>query len=800
LYYVKSQPVISDYEYDLLFHYLEDLEKKFPNLIRQDSPTQRLTNQVQSELKKAKHKFPLLSLENTYNIDEVAEKLDKIILEIEKSGIVKDKDLDWQDDISKISTNPQISFYIEPKYDGLSIELIYENGFFQQAITRWDGFEWEDVTENAKTINTLPLKIPYKWKLHVRWEVVVKKSIFEKINKEREKQWLETYSNPRNLASGSLRQLDVSITASRQLDVICYEVLNFKDVDWLRIDEDWWKTIENNHQQSSLNHLKSSSNHLKSFFTHHESLDFLEENGFWVFDFKSIGDLEIKGDLKNKLKLFNPRRWLTKDEILEIVKSQEIKDLLDNQDVEFDWLVIKVDPEKYWSILWSTAHHPKWAFAFKYPAKQVSSQLLDAELSVGRTWVITPVAILDPIEIDGVIVKRATLHNFDFIKEKDIHIKDYLWIQRSGEVIPYVDWVIKERRGDLEIDGDLGDIKKIIKNYIQQAKSKNPDYKNSYLEYLLKYDLLKKDLIEYWSLVKIIEIPYCPVCGWETFHPEWEVALRCINVACPAQIKEKLSYFVSKHWLDIEWLSEKTIELLLNVWLIKDYADIFTLPEKRQELLSLPSFKEKKVENIIKAIEEKKELSLEVFLQALWIEFVWKKTARLIVENLELLDNWKEFLENDYVNFQKLVEYLVSEQWEEFLLSINWIWPKVVQSIKKFFHEKHNQKVIKKLLKYVKIKATSFKKWKFSGQLFVVTGSIPNVSRDKIEKWIEENGWEFSNQVTKETTLLLVGEKPWNSKIKKAKEYNIISYDLYKFLKENWFSFPEKIRIQESLF
>ena len=756
LYYVKSQPVISDYEYDLLFHYLEDLENKFPQFIRKDSPTQRLTNQIQSELKKAKHTYPLLSLENTYNPNDVEEKL----IKIEKDVNAKNMD-----------------FYIEPKYDGLSIELIYEDGFFKQAITRWDGFIWEDVTENAKTINTMPLKISYKWKLHVRWEVVVKKTIFEKINQEREKQGLETYSNPRNLASGSLRQLDASITASRKLDVICYEVLNFKET-WLSY--------------------------------HHESLDFLEKNWFWVFDFKTIGDLEIKWDLGDKLKLSKPRHWLKKEEILEIVKSQEIKDLLDKQDVEFDWLVIKVDNEKYWSVLWNTAHHPKRAFAFKYPAKQVSTQLLDVELSVWRTGVITPVAILDPIEIDGVIVKRSTLHNFDFIKEKDIHIEDYLWIQRSGEVIPYVDSVIKERRnkGDLEIDGDFGDEKKcenLIKNYLQKIKKR--DYKYWYLSYSLKYNLCDQNIIDYGYLIKIIEVPYCPVCGGETFRPDWEVALRCINVACPAQVKEKLSYFVSKHWLDIEWLSEKTIELLLEVWLIKDYWDIFVLPEKRQELLTLPGFKEKKVENIIRAIEEKKEVSLDMFLQALWIEFIWKKTAKLIVENLEINDQVRtqltgaeSGLKGDYVNFQKLVNFLVSEEWEEFLMWINWIWPKVIQSIKKFFHEKHNQQVVEKLLKYIKIKQTSFKKWKFSGELFVITGSIEWIPRDKIEKWIEENWWDFSNQVTKETTLLLVGEKPWNSKIKKAQEYNISSYDLYKFLKENWFSFPTKVKVQEGLF
>jgi len=800
LYYVKSQPIISDYEYDLLFHYLEDLEKKFW-FKRKDSPTQRLTNQLQSELKKAKHKYPLLSLENTYNPDEVGEKLEKL----ESEYWVK-------------------TFYVEPKYDGLSIELIYENWYFKQAITRWDGFVWEDVTENAKTIRTLPLKIPYKWELHVRGEVVVRKSIFEKINKEQEKQGLETYSNPRNLASWSLRQLDASITAKRQLDVVVYEVLNritgfgqdyrigtgLQDEDRITgLEQDnqelvWGQKKNQKRSEKKSEEVRKEEGNKLSFqiSTHTESLDFLEEQGFWIFDLKTIWE-------------FKERHWLNKEQILEVVKSEEIKNLLDKQDIEFDGLVIKVNEEKYWSLIWSTSHHPKWAFAFKYPAKQVSTKLLDIELSVGRTGVITPVAILQPVDFSGVTVQKASLHNFDFIKEKDIHIGDYVFVQRSGEVIPYVVQVIKEKR-NLEsritgLEQDKRNLAKLIENYKKEILFSGTDY-NSYLDYIEKYNI--DNLVEYGHLIKIVEPPYCPVCGWETFHPEWEVALRCINVACPAQIKEKLSYFVSKNGLDIEGLSEKTIELLLKVELIKDYGDIFTLPEKRQQLLALPGFKEKKVENIIKSIEEKKVISLSKFLQALWIEFLGKKTAWLIVHNMEISDNFlwwlsdnkknslkENFLDkNWYVDFNKVVQFLISEKGEEFLISINWIWPKVVESIKKFFHEKHNQKVIEKLLKYVKIKFDDTKQWKFSWQSFVITWSIPWISRDIIEKFIEENGWKFSNQVTKETSLLLVGEKAWNSKIKKAQEYGILTYDLYKFLKENWFVFPENTKVQESLF
>lgn len=732
LYYVKSQPVISDYEYDLLFNYLEDLEKNFLTLIRKDSPTQRLTNQIQSELRKAKHKYPLLSLWNTYNVDEVEEKIDKFI---------KDFEID--------------SFYIEPKYDGLSIELIYENGYFQQAITRWNGFEWEDVTENVKTIKSLPLKINYKWKLHVRWEVVVKKSIFEKINKEREKQWLEIYSNPRNLASWSLRQLDVSITAKRKLDVICYEILNIGDLN---------------------------------FSFHFESLNFLEEKWFLVYDFKYILNVE---NIRNKnLIIFKDRHWLNKKEILEVVKSEYIKNILDKEDVEFDGLVIKVDNIKYWNILGKTAHHPKRAFAYKYPAKQISSQILDIELSVWRTWVITPVAVLQPIDFSGVIVSRASLQNFDFIKEKDIKIWDYVWVQRSWEVIPYIIWVIKERR-NTKID------KKDIWDFIKTTKKVSWDYKNSYLEYLLNHNLIEN---EEKKLIDIQEPKYCPVCNGDTLHLEWEVALKCINVSCPAQVKEKIAYFVSKNWLDIDGMWIEIISSLLQSKIIVDYGDIFYLEEKKQELLSLPLFKEKKVNNLLFAINQKKIISLNVFLTALWVELLWKKTAKLIADNLYLFENFEQFKKWNYIDFNKLIEFLASQKWEEFLQSINGIWPKVIKSIKKFFYEKHNQKVITKILQKIKIIISDYKNGKFFGQQFVITGSIEWISRDKLEKFIEENGWELLNQVTKETTFLLIGDKAWNSKIKKAKEYNILTKELKSWLQENWRNFDKKTIKEESLF
>lgn len=681
LYYVKSSPEISDFEYDKLFTYLKKTEEQYPELVSLESPTQRLNNQIQDELQKAEHKFPLLSLENTYSADEVEKFIDRL------------------------NKNHQISdFFVEPKYDGLSVEIIYKAGRFKQAITRWNGQIGEDVTENVKTIQSLPLSINFKQDLHIRWEVVIRKSIFEKVNENQLKNNLQIYSNPRNLASWSLRQLDLSITKERNLDIIVYDILNYKDLQITK---------------------------------HTEVLSFLEENNFFVFDLKNICP-----------NIFAERKWLNKSEILEIVNSSNVKTALDGQDIDFDWLVIKVNNTQKYEEISCTTHHPKRAFSFKYPPKQFISNLLNVEFSVWRTWTITPVAILTPIDISWVTVKRASLHNFDFIKEKNIKIWNSVLVQRSGEVIPY------------------------IVSVVDSKENKN---------------------------LKIITEPHkCPVCAGETFRPKWEVALKCMNVSCPAQTKEKISYFVSKNCLDIEWLGEKTIDVFYEIWILKDYWDIFYIPNYRQKLLSLPLFQEKKIDNLIKSIQEKQNLNLDVFLTALWIEFVGKKTAKIIIE--ALIEN-NILSENEQVDFIKLQEFFQKSDFQEFLENVHGLGPQTAQSFYKFFQESHNQQVLKKLLPKLTlhIKKTN-KSWKFAWKIFCITWNVAQVERWKIINFIEKNSWEFSNQITKNIDLLLIGEKPWNSKLLKATELWISTRSLQDFLQENDFKFPFKVNIQEPLF
>lgn len=681
LYYIESSPVISDFEYDRLFDFLKKLEADYPELISLESPTQRLNGQIQDELRKAEHRFPLLSLENSYSPLELEEFIDRIY-----------------------RNHEVLDLFIEPKYDGLSVELVYKDWKFFQAITRWNGVIWEDVTENVKTIASLPLEISHKQDLHIRWEVVIRKSIFKKVNESQQKKNLQTYSNSRNLASGSLRQLNVAITRQRNLDIIVYDILNYKEL-WI------------------LNHI--------------ESLNILEKNNFFVLDLKNLCPNIVKY-----------REAFSKEKVLEIVSSSKIKEALDEYDIDFDWLVIKVNSTEKYDQIGYTAHHPKRAFSFKYPPKQFSSVLLDVEFSVWRTGVITPVAILEPVNISWVNVKRASLHNFDFIKEKNIKIWNSVLVQRSWEVIPYIVWVIGENWEDL------------------------------------------RDILEPKS---------CPVCDWKTFRPDWEVAIRCINISCSAQTKEKIAYFASRNWIDIDWLWLKTIDTFYESWVLRDYWDIFYIPEHRQKLLWLPLFQEKKIDNLIESIKDKQNLELDVFLTALWIEFVGKKTAKIIIESM--LENW--ILDNhENVDFQNLIDSFLSKpESEEFLLTVHWLWPQTVQSFIRFFAWKENQKVISKILNKVNLHIKKANKsWEFSWKVFCISWNLKNIQRQDVVDFIEKKSWGFSPQVVKSTNVLLVGENPWNSKIAKAKNIGIPIYPLQEFLNENWFKFPVKSKTQNPLF
>jgi len=380
LYYIDAKPIISDVEYDELFSYLKAIEEYYPSIISWYSPTQALIWQLSDWFKKANHKTPLLSLENSYNEEDIR---------------------DWAQRFWKIAEKQWRSkwkYLLEPKFDGLSVEFVYQNWKLTQAITRWDWRLWEDITANVLMIPCMPKTIQEKEELHFRGEVLMPKSQLEKLNKEREAKWLTVFSNTRNAAAWSLKLLDSNEVWKRWLIVAIYEQLSWTPQNWEKL---WLPTFN-----------------LPEKFRYTESIDDIV---WWCL---------------------NP----------------EVKQFLEEQDIDFDWLVIKVcdisndDKPSIREILWRTEHHPRWAIAYKFPAQQVSSQIQSVDFQVWRTWIITPVANIAPVQLSGATISRVSLHNFDFIKTKEIKNKDYVWVQRSWEVIPYIVWSIKERRDWNEVE------------------------------------------------------------------------------------------------------------------------------------------------------------------------------------------------------------------------------------------------------------------------------------------------------------------------------------------------------------
>ena len=689
-YHIDENPLISDYEYDMLFDYLLKLEFKFPAMVLPDSPSKRIALDVQSELKKANHLVPLLSLSNTYSAEDI---------------------LDWyktlMNKVDKLNFPIKTTFVVEPKFDGLSVELIYIDGILSQAITRGDGNIWEDVTENIRTMKSVPLSINFLPKIHIRWEVVIRKSNFNKLNENREKKWLAMFANPRNAASWSLRQLDANETKIRNIEFVAYEIL--------KIDED------------------NSSK--KDLSTQLEVLSFLKEQGFLVETLYSMG-------LVDSWKDYNI------EEVAEIVKS-DIN--LDYFDIEFDGLVIKVNQLELRDMLWSTWHHPRWAMAYKFPAKQVSTQILDIEYSIGRTGVITPVAILEAVKMSGVVVKRATLHNFDFIEQKDIRIWDWVWVQRSGEVIPYIVSVIKEKR-----------------------------WENS-------QEIVPPDL--------------CAVCGAHVVRIDGESAYRCTNINCPAQIKERLIHFVSKDALDIWWLGDSIIEMFVKIGLLTKFSDIFSLwlGGNILKLKTLPGMADRKISQIIKNVELTKTKPLYRWIYALGINFVGLQAAKIITSA------YQDYLYKNNLdsNITELIKYLGNE---ENLLEIHGIWEKTIKSIALYLSEEKNIEVLEEIEK----QGVQFNIWetKSGGVLkdlnIVITGTF-DIPRDEIARVVALNGGTHQKTITSTTNILLAGENA-GSKLKKAQEkwISVLTWsefiDSYPSL-ETLFKVEKKRKIvQDSLF
>ena len=508
-YYVENNPIISDYEYDQILKKLEKLEKENPELKTTDSPTQRVGGQPLDRFKTVEHMVPMLSLANTYTYDELRdfdERVKKYVLDVK--------------------------YVVEPKIDGAGVALLYKNGIFIRGATRGDGKKGDDITQNLKTIHSIPLRLRGNVlkNVEVRGEVYISISGFKKYNSEQEKKGKVVFANPRNASAGSLRQLDPSVVSKRPLDIFVYFV-SYSDKDL--------KTQEN-------------------------ALNTLKEAGFRI------------NPLVKKVK-----------NIEEAIKyCEKLEKLRDTLDYEVDGAVLKVNSLTQHKILGETSKNPRWSIAYKFTAKQSTTRLNNIEIQVGRTGVLTPVAILEPVEVGGVTVSRATLHNFDELQRKDIRVGDYVLVERSGDVIPQVVQSIKEKRTGEE-------------------KSK----------------IIPKK---------------CPVCQTEVIRPEGEVAVRCPNKRCPARLKWRIRYFASRDAMDINHLGESTIDKLLDAGLVDNISDLYSL--RKEDILKLEGFKDKSVENLLDSIEKSKQQDLSRLIYGLGIRHVGKYASQILARKFTSID------------------------------------------------------------------------------------------------------------------------------------------------------------------
>ena len=628
-YHTLDNPTITDQEYDSYLRELYNIEEAHPELVRSDSPSQRAGGKVLDEFKKITHTIPMLSLSNVFNEEEI-----KLFDErIKKEGI-----------------NPE--YVAELKIDGLSVSLNYKNGKLVSAATRGDGVVGEDITNNVKTIKTVPLTINKQIDIEVRGEIYISKKRFEEINADRAKKGLDLFQNCRNLAAGSIRQLDSSIAASRKLDCWIYHLPNPEDY---------------------------------GIKTHYEALEFMKSLGFKV----------------------NPNNKLVKniDELLQYIEDGAKK--RDSLPYDIDGIVIKLNNLNEQKIMGFTAKYPRWATAYKFPAKEVLTKLEDIIFTVGRTGQITPNAVLSPVLVAGSTIRRATLHNEDYVKEKDLKIGDIVSIRKAGDVIPEVVERILERRDGSEKD--------------------------------------------------FVMIKNCPICGSELIKKEGQVDYFCVNPECDARHIEGLIHFVDRHAMNITGLGERIIEDFYNMGFIRSITDIYHLKKHAEDLIELEGFGNKSVNNLLEAIEESKNNSLEKLIFALGIEQVGEKTARVLARKFETMDTFMNTSVEVLTNIQDIGEI-------------------IAKSIRNYFDKEENKKLIEELkalgVNMVYTGERIEEKDEFVDKTFVITGTLTNYTRDEVKRMIENFGGKVSDSVSKKTSVVIVGDAP-GSKYDKALKLGI---------------------------
>ena len=638
-YYVLDSPEISDAEYDALMRELQQLEGQYPQLLTPDSPTQRVGAEPLEALGVVEHPLPLLSLGNAFSGEEL---------------------LAWHTRISRLLGQASFDLVGEHKIDGLAVALTYENGRFVTGATRGDGFRGEDITQNLRTIRSIPLAVPKDTppRFEVRGEVFLPVDGFHRLNQEREKEGLPLFANPRNAAAGSVRQLDPKITARRPLDIYIY----------------------------MLGYAEGGATPA----THWETLEYLKS-----LDFKVNPNNRRLPDIGQVESYY--QTWVEKREKLQY---------------EADGIVVKVNQLDLQQRLGDVGREPRWAIAYKFPAVQGTTRLIDIGISVGRTGTLNPYAILEPVSVGGVTIRQAALHNEDDIRRKDIRIGDTVIIQRAGEVIPEVVGPIVSKRTGEEKEFDL--LEKV-------------------------YDKEKKR-------------PACPVCGSEVLQPEGEVMYYCSNAACPAQAQQRIEHFASRGAMDIRGIGENLTATLFQKGLIKDIADLYYLKDRREQLLGLEKMGEKSVSNMLDAIEKSKNRPLARVILALGIRHIGEETAELLAGE-----------------FHSLAELAAASREE--LMSIDTIGPKIADSIMAFFRQEENRDIIRRLKEAgVKLEEKPMKAevLPLSGMEFVLTGTLEAFPRKEAEDRIKALGGTTGSSVTRKTTYLVVGAEP-GSKLDKAR-------------------------------
>ena len=645
LYYNEDNPIISDMEYDFLIHELKELEQKYPELLEynkngENSPTEKIGGTASEKFSKVRHRVPMLSLSNTYNISEI-EDFDKRIKKIILSENVKNH-------------SKELEYILELKLDGLSISLIYENGVLVQAVTRGDGQVGEDVTENIMEIKTIPKKLKKNISLEVRGEIILPISSFNRINQEREDDGEDVFANPRNAASGTIRQLDKTIVAERGLDCYLYYLVNAENY---------------------------------GINTHLESIEYIEKLGF-----KTTKIFEKYTDFKELEKSID--KW-----------HNDRKKL----DYETDGLVIKVNNFALYETLGYTTKSPRWAIAYKFPAEQVKTKLMDVTFQVGRTGVITPVAELEAVNLSGSVVKRASLHNFDEIRRKDIKIGDNVIVEKAAEIIPQVVNVVFDDRTGKEIE-------------IQEPAN-------------------------------------CPVCNSELAHEEGLVALKCHNPLCPEKVKRQIAYFVSRDAMNISGLGDKIVEKFIELGKIKTIVDIYSLKEYREELENLEKMGQKSVDNLINNIEASKNRDFSKVLYALGIPFVGKFNANLLTKNFKNIENLKnQSIEN--LLAVKGIGDKVAIAVNTFLNNKNnW---KIITDLQNIgLQFAINESDLKEIADNP-----------IKGKNFLATGKLQKYKRNDIKDIILSKGGNYLSAVSKNLDFLIAGEKA-GSKLEKAEKLGV---------------------------